>query len=33
VDGMPFFVSRGVGAVDLPLRINAAADVSLFTLT
>jgi predicted MPP superfamily phosphohydrolase len=33
VNGMSLFVSRGVGAVDLPLRINAPSDVALFTIT
>jgi predicted MPP superfamily phosphohydrolase len=33
VAGMKLFVSRGLGIVDLPLRLYAAPDVSLFTLT
>jgi uncharacterized protein len=32
VEGMKLFVSRGLGIVDLPLRVYAAPDVSLFTL-
>jgi len=30
---LPFFVSRGLGAVELPFRAYARPDVSLFTLT
>ena len=33
VDGLPLFVSRGLGAVDFPLRLYAPPDVSLFTIT
>jgi predicted MPP superfamily phosphohydrolase len=33
LDGMSLFVSRGVGAVDLPLRMYAPSDVGLFTIT
>ena len=33
VDGLPLFVSRGLGAVDFPLRLYAPPDVALFTLT
>jgi predicted MPP superfamily phosphohydrolase len=32
VEGMKLFVSRGLGIVDLPLRLYAAPDVSLFTI-
>jgi predicted MPP superfamily phosphohydrolase len=32
VDGMHLYVSRGLGTVDLPLRLYAAAEVALFTL-
>jgi predicted MPP superfamily phosphohydrolase len=32
VDGTSLFVSRGIGAVDLPLRVNAPPDVGLFTI-
>jgi predicted MPP superfamily phosphohydrolase len=32
VDGMQVYVSRGLGTVDLPLRLYAAAEVALFTL-
>ena len=31
-DGVPLFVSRGIGAVDLPLRAWAPSDVALFEL-
>jgi predicted MPP superfamily phosphohydrolase len=33
VDGMRVYVSRGVGNVDLPLRVNAPAEVALFTIS
>jgi hypothetical protein len=33
VAGMPLFVSRGLGMVELPFRVYARSDVSLFTLT
>jgi predicted MPP superfamily phosphohydrolase len=32
VDGMQVYVSRGIGTVDVPLRLYAAAEVALFTL-
>jgi uncharacterized protein len=32
-DGVPLFVSRGIGAVDLPLRAFAPADVTLFEIS
>ncbi|HEX3697805.1 MAG TPA: metallophosphoesterase [Polyangia bacterium] len=32
VSGMKLFVSRGLGNVDLPIRANAAPDVSLFSI-
>jgi hypothetical protein len=32
-DGVPLFVSRGIGAVDLPLRAWAPADVALFEMS
>jgi predicted MPP superfamily phosphohydrolase len=31
-DGVRLFVSRGIGAVDLPVRAFAPADVSLFEI-
>jgi len=33
VDGMPLFVSRGLGIVDLPLRLYAPPDVALLSVT
>ena len=33
VDGLRVYVSRGVGNVDLPLRLNAPAEVALFTIS
>jgi predicted MPP superfamily phosphohydrolase len=32
VDGLPLFVSRGIGAVEIPLRLYAPPDVAIFTL-
>jgi predicted MPP superfamily phosphohydrolase len=32
VDGLPLYVSRGLGTVDLPLRLFAPAEVALFTI-
>jgi uncharacterized protein len=32
VEGMTLFVSRGVGTVDLPVRLFAPPDVSIFTI-
>jgi uncharacterized protein len=32
VGGMPLFVSRGIGAVELPLRLGAPSDIGIFTL-
>jgi len=32
VDGLPLFVSRGIGAVEIPLRLYAPPDVSIFTI-
>jgi len=31
-DGVPLFVSRGIGAVDLPLRAWAPSDVALLEI-
>ena len=33
VDGLPLYVSRGLGTVDLPLRLFAPAEVALFTIS
>jgi predicted MPP superfamily phosphohydrolase len=33
VDGLPLYVSRGLGNVDLPLRLFAPAEVALFTIS
>jgi hypothetical protein len=33
VDGLPLFVSRGLGIVDVPLRLYAPPDVALFTVS
>jgi predicted MPP superfamily phosphohydrolase len=33
VDGLPLFVSRGLGYVDLPLRLHAPPDVALFSVS
>jgi predicted MPP superfamily phosphohydrolase len=33
VDGLPLFVSRGIGAVEIPLRLYAPPDVGIFTVT
>jgi predicted MPP superfamily phosphohydrolase len=33
VDGLQVYVSRGVGNVDLPLRVNAPSEVALFTIS
>ncbi|MDB4979708.1 MAG: Phosphoesterase [Myxococcales bacterium] len=32
VDGLPLYVGRGLGTVDLPLRLFAPAEVALFTI-
>ena len=32
VDGLPLFVSRGIGAVEIPLRLYAPPDVGIFTI-
>jgi hypothetical protein len=32
VDGLPLFVSRGIGAVEIPLRLYAPPDVAIFTI-
>jgi predicted MPP superfamily phosphohydrolase len=32
VDGLPLFVSRGIGAVEIPLRLYAPPDVGIFTV-
>jgi predicted MPP superfamily phosphohydrolase len=33
VDGLPLYVSRGLGVVELPVRLFAPPDVALFTVT
>jgi predicted MPP superfamily phosphohydrolase len=32
VGGLPVYVSRGLGSVDLPLRMYAPAEVTLFSI-
>jgi predicted MPP superfamily phosphohydrolase len=32
IDGLPLFVSRGIGAVEIPLRLYAPPDVAIFTV-
>jgi len=33
LDGLRLYVSRGLGNVDLPLRLNAPPEVALFTIS